>query len=114
MAENLMGAIIGAVTLAVLINLIELMCTAGLPALYADVLVSQNIEGWRKYQYLVLYNLAYMFDDALMVAIVVTTLDKTRLQEKQGRWLKLLSGTFVLALGLIMLINPDLLNYLSP
>ncbi|REJ72841.1 MAG: hypothetical protein DWQ34_28440 [Planctomycetota bacterium] len=114
MAENLMGAIIGAMTLAVLINLIELMCTAGLPALYAEVLASRDIEGWGKYGYLLLYNLAYMFDDALMVAIVVTTLDKTRLQEKQGRWLKLLSGVFVLALGLIMLINPDLLNYLSP
>ncbi|MFO1093706.1 MAG: glutaredoxin domain-containing protein [Planctomycetaceae bacterium] len=111
MAENLFGAILGATTLAVLINLIELMCTAGLPALYTGVLQQQGIEGWGKYSYLGLYNVAYMFDDALMVMLVVITLDKTRLQEKQGRWLKLVSGAFVLLLGVVMIFDPDLLKF---
>ena len=111
MAENLFGAILGAVTLAVLINMIELLCTAGLPALYTGVLQNQGVSGWAKYGYLGLYNLAYMFDDALMVMLVVVTLDKTRLQEKQGRWLKLVSGAFVLALGVIMIVKPDLLQF---
>lgn len=111
MAESMFGAIVGAVTLAVLINVIELLCTAGLPALYTDILQKQNITGAAKYGYLGLYNLAYMFDDALMVAIVVYTLDKTRLQEKQGRWLKLVSGAFVLALGAIMILKPSLLQF---
>jgi glutaredoxin len=111
MAENLLGAVIGAMTLAVLINIIELLCTAGLPALYTDILQNQNITGLSKYGYLGLYNLAYMFDDALMVALVVITLDKTRLQEKQGRWLKLISGAFVLALGVIMIFKPSLLQF---
>jgi glutaredoxin len=111
MAENLLGAVIGAMTLAVLINIIELLCTAGLPALYTDILQNQNITGAAKYGYLGLYNLAYMFDDALMVALVVITLDKTRLQEKQGRWLKLISGAFVLALGVIMIFKPSLLQF---
>jgi uncharacterized membrane protein HdeD (DUF308 family) len=113
MAENLLGAVIGATTLAVLINIIELLCTAGLPALYTDILQNQNITGWGKYGYLGLYNIAYMFDDALMVMLVVITLDKARLQEKQGRWLKLVSGAFVLALGVIMIFNPDLLKFVS-
>lgn len=111
MAENLFGAILGAVTLAVLINVIELLCTAGLPALYTKILSDQGIVGFVKYGYLGLYNLAYMFDDALMVLLVVVTLDKTRLQEKQGRWLKLVSGAFVLALGVIMIVKPELLQF---
>jgi hypothetical protein len=58
MAENLLGAIIGAVTLAVLINMLELLCTAGLPALYVGVLNDQGIGGWAKYSYIGLYNSA--------------------------------------------------------
>jgi hypothetical protein len=76
----------------VLINLIELLCTAGLPALYTEILALQNLPAWKEYSYLALYNLAYMADDSLMVAIVVITLGRRRLQENEGRWLKLLSG----------------------
>ena len=38
--------------------------------------------------YLALYNLAYIFDDALMVTIAVATLNRQRLSEGGGRWLK--------------------------
>jgi hypothetical protein len=50
-----------------------------------------------------------MFDDALMVLLVVT-LDKTGAGEA-GCWLKLVSGAFVLALGVVMIFKPDLLQF---
>lgn len=106
-AENLVGAIVGASILAVLVNIVELLCTAGLPALYTQILAMQNLPTWNNYLYLGLYNLAYMADDALMVTLVVVTLGRHKLQESQGRWLKLLSGTVILVLGLIMLVRPD-------
>ena len=110
MAENLFGAILGAVILAVLVNIIELLCTAGLPALYTNILMQQNLPIWKNYAYLGLYNVAYMFDDALMVGIVVITMDKFRLQERGGRWLKLVSGLAILVLGAIMIVRPELLG----
>lgn len=112
-AENLFGAIVGAVVLAVLINIIELLCTAGLPALYTTVLSAQGYSRMKEYAYIGLYNLAYMFDDSLMVGIVVVTLGKRKLQEQQGRWLKLISGVAVTVLGVIMLVNPELLTQFS-
>ena len=111
MAESLWGAIIGASVLAVLVNLVELLCTAGLPALYTQVLALREYPAWKNYAYLGLYILAYMFDDAVMVGIVVITLGKRRLQEREGRWLKLASGLVVLALGLVLLLRPDWLVY---
>lgn len=111
MAENLWGAIIGASVLAVLVNLIELLCTAGLPALYTNVLTKQQLAAWHEYAYLFLYNVAYMFDDSLMVAAVVITLGRHKLQQTQGRWLKLVSGLVVLSLGVVLLFKPDLLNW---
>ena len=66
----------------------------------------------QEYGYLALYNLAYMFDDGLMVAHRSPSHSaKMQLQEKQGRWLKLISGLFILALGIVMIVKPDLLEF---
>jgi uncharacterized membrane protein HdeD (DUF308 family) len=106
-AENLPAALAGAFTLAVLVNIVELLCTAGLPALYTNILMQQGYSAAGRYGYLLLYVLAYMFDDALMVGIVVATLSRRRLQETEGRWLKLISGLVILALGLVMIVRPE-------
>jgi glutaredoxin len=106
-AENLPAAILGAVVLAVLVNVIELACTAGLPALYTQVLAQQRVSTVARYGYLGLYNLAYMLDDALMVGIAVVTLGRHKLQERAGRWLKLLSGATMALLGLLLLFVPE-------
>lgn len=108
-AENLFGAIVGASILAVMVNIVELLCTSGLPALYTSILAMQQLPVWHEYLYLALYNLAYMFDDSLMVGVVVITLGRHKLQETQGRWLKLVSGLVIFVLGVIMLVRPELL-----
>jgi glutaredoxin len=110
LAESVFAAIAGATVLAVLVNIIELLCTAGLPALYSQVLSLQNYPAWKNYAYLGLYIIAYMFDDSLMVAVVVVTLGKNKLQETQGRWLKLISGLVILLLGLVLLFKPEWLE----
>lgn len=108
-AQNLWGALIGVTILAVLVNIVELLCTAGLPALYTSVLTLQKLPSWQNYAYLGLYIVAYMFDDTLMVVIVVWTMKKTKMQENQGRWLKLVSGIVIVVIGLVMLIRPEIL-----
>ena len=108
-AESLIMSLIAIIILAVMVNTVELLCTAGLPALYTQILVLQSLSKLQYYAYLVLYNLAYIFDDTLMVAIVVYTLSRTKLQEKTGRFLKLISGSVVLILGIILIFFPDFL-----
>jgi hypothetical protein len=56
---------------------------------------------------MVLYNLAYIADDSLMLALAVATLSREKLQKRGARWLKLLSGVVMLALGLILLLHPE-------
>jgi hypothetical protein len=109
-AEHMTAAITGAAVLAVLVNVVELLCTAGLPALYTNILMQQGLTTAGRYGYLLLYVLAYMFDDSLMIAVVVTTLSRTKLQETQGRWLKLLSGLVIAILGVIMIFKPEWLG----
>jgi glutaredoxin len=106
-AEHLAGAMAGIVVLAGLVNLVELLCTAGFPALYTQILTLQQMPSWEYYSYLGLYNLAYIFDDSLMVAIAVITLSRKKLQERAGRWLKLVSGTVMVGLGGLLLLKPE-------
>jgi len=105
-ADNLAGALAGIVVLAGLVNIIELLCTAGFPALYTQILTLQQMPSWEYYGYLGLYNLAYIFDDSLMVMIAVVTLSRRKLQERAGRWLKLISGLVMVGLAAVLLLQP--------
>jgi hypothetical protein len=105
--EYLMVAVMGAVVLAILVNVVELLCTAGLPALYTQILTMHELPAWQNYAYLGLYIAAYMLDDTILLTIVVVTLSHRKLQEREGRWLKMLSGVVILALGVVMIFKPE-------
>jgi hypothetical protein len=105
-AEHLPGALAGVIVLAVLVNMIELLCTAGLPAVYTRILTLRQLPWWAYYGYLGLYNVAYMLDDSVMLILAVVTLGRRKLQEKEGRWLKLLSGIVMLGLGAVLIARP--------
>lgn len=107
-AENLLGALVGVFVLALLVQIVEFMCTSGFPALYTRILTLHHLEGAGYYGYLLLYNLAYMLDDVIVLSIGVITLSQHRLQEREGRWLKLISGSVMVALGFYLILRPRL------
>ena len=78
-ADNLTGALPGLIGLAFFVNIMELLCTAGFPALYTQVLMLQDLPVWPYYGYLALYNVAYVLDDSLMVVLAVVTLGRRKL-----------------------------------
>lgn len=108
-AQSIVWSLIGVAMLALVVNFVEILCTAGLPAIYTAVLTQQGLAGSEYYAYLGLYILAYMADDSLMVATAVIALNSQKLTEASGRRLKLLSGLIMLCLGLVMLLKPELL-----
>lgn len=105
--HSLAGSLLGVAVLAVLVNFVELLCTAGLPAIYTSVLARQELSTLGRMAYLGLYNLAYIADDGLMVTVAVVTLSRRRLAERAGRWLKLVSGAVMLALGALLILRPE-------
>jgi len=105
-SRGLGAALLAVAALAVVVNAVELLCTAGIPAVYTAVLSQQNLPGLAHYGYLALYIVGYVADDALMVGLAVMALSSNRLSERAGRWLKLLSGGVMLALGLVLLLKP--------
>lgn len=47
-----------------------------------------------------------MLDDVIVLTIGVVTLSQRRLQEREGRWLKLMSGVVMLGLGIALIAEP--------
>jgi glutaredoxin len=103
-AESIPAAVAGAVVLAVLVQFVELLCTAGLPALFTRILTLQELSPAAYYGHLGLYIVAYLLDDAVVLGIGVATLSRARLQEGGARRLNQLSGLVMVALGLYLLL----------
>lgn len=103
-ARSLAAALFGVFVLAILVQIVELMCTSGLPALFTRILTRQQLSSLSYYGYLALYDFAYMLDDVIVLSIGVFTLSQRRLQEREGRWLKLVSGLVMVGLGVYLLL----------
>lgn len=109
-ADTLPTSLTAVAALAVVVNFFELLCTAGFPAIYTAVLTQQHLSAPAHYAYLGLYIVGYIADDSLMVAATVIALSSRKLTERAGRWLKLLSGVVMLALGAVMIVRPEWLS----
>ena len=103
-------ALLGAtLVLAVVANSYELLCTMGLPMVFTRVLTLEELPVTQYYAYLALYNLVYVTPMLLIVGLFVLTMGRRKLSESEGRFFKLLSGSMMSALGLLLVTWPDLL-----
>jgi glutaredoxin len=102
-AESLPAAIVGAVILACLVQIVEFLCTSGFPALFTRILTLRELDPASYYGYLLLYISAYMLDDLVILSIGIVLLSRHRLQEREGRWLKLISGLVMVGLGIYLI-----------
>ena len=112
-SQSLGGLIVATVTLAAGVSMVEFACTAGFPVVWTNILTSQNITGSTFILLLILYMLIYQFDEMVIFFSSVATLKASRVEEKHGRVLKLISGVLMLTLSMVMLQNPELLNNLN-
>lgn len=109
-ADSLLSMVGGTAVLALAANSYELLCTAGFPMVFTRMLTLQQLSTPKYYFYLAFYNGVYIIPLAVIVGIFTVTLGSRKLTERQGRVLKLVSGLMMLGLGLVLLINPSLLN----
>jgi len=108
--DRLFPVIVATVTLAIVANSYELLCTAGLPMVFTRVLTLNDLSTPSYYGYLALYNVIYVLPLLAIVGGFVWTLGSRKLQPSEGRILKLVSGTMMLGLGAVLIFAPDLLE----
>ncbi len=109
-SSSVISILIGTAVLAIAANAYELLCTAGFPMVFTRILTLNNLSSAWYYLYLVLYNIIYVIPLSTIVIIFTITLGKKHLTELQGRLMKLVSGTMMLALGGVLLLNAAILS----
>jgi cytochrome c biogenesis protein CcdA len=107
-------ALIGATALmAAGISLIELPCTAGFPVIWSGIVASHEIDRLYFAILLALYLLIYLGIEMVILVTALISLRVDRFEERHGRVLKLVGGLVMLALALVLLTAPELMQDVS-
>lgn len=109
--EKFILALLGIIALAFSVNLIELMCSLGLPVMFTEILAYNNVVGLKKIIYLLIYILFFMLDDLLIFFIAMKTLKITAISNKYSKYSHLVGGLIMILIGLLMIFKPEWLMF---
>ncbi len=109
--KSLIIAFFGIILLAFAVNLVELVCSAGLPAVYTQILAINNLSDIQYYLYILLYILFFMIDDLIIFIIAMLTLQITGISTKYSRYSKLIGGLLMLIIGALLIFKPEWLMF---
>ncbi len=101
----------GVIVVAIGINLVELVCSVGIPLAFTKILSTLNLSSLSYYFYLVIYIIFYMIDDFIIFLIAIITLKSASISEKYLKAVKLISGIALLILGFLMIFHPEILTF---
>jgi hypothetical protein len=110
-APNLGVAMAGTALLAIAVNFVELLCSAGIPAVYTGILAQADLPALSYYFYLALYVLVFLADDTALVVLALVTLRVAATDRGYARWIRLAGGVLMLSLGLILIFRPAWLSF---
>jgi len=105
--QRFMLALAGIVLLSFAVNVVELLCSAGIPAVYTQVLAMSAMPRWQHYAYLALYIFVYMFDDLVVFVTAMTTLQLSGMTGRYSHFSHLVGGGALVAIGAVMLLRPE-------
>ena len=105
--KNLFFAIMGIIILAISVNLVELACSLGFPAIYSEILAVNRVVGARRVIYLILYDIFYMLDDMIIFYLAVFTLNVKGISNKYTKYSNLIGGIIIFLIGILLLLKPE-------
>ena len=109
--RNFVLALAGIVLLAFAVNLVELICSAGIPAVYTQVLALSPLPAWQHHAYLALYILVFMLDDLFVFFVAMKTLQVAGLTGTYVRQSHLIGGAVLIVIGFLLLLKPEWLAF---
>lgn len=104
-------ALLGVMVLAASVNIIELMCSIGIPLLFTQILAMNNLSTFSYMIYMFIYIFFFLIDDIVIFVISMVTLKVTGLSTKYTKYSHLIGGIIMLIIGLLLIIKPELLMF---
>ena len=104
-------ALIGIIVLAASVNIVELMCSIGIPLLFTQILAMNNLSMVSYMGYMLLYITFFLLDDIIIFVISMVTLKVTGFSTKYTKYSHLVGGIIMLIIGILLVIKPEILMF---
>lgn len=104
-------SILGIMVLAASVNIIELMCSIGIPLLFTQILAMNNLTGIEYGIYMFIYIFFFLIDDLVVFFIAMKTSKIAAISTKYTKYSHLIGGIIMLIIGALLVIKPELLMF---
>ena len=102
---------LGIVVLASAVNIIELMCSLGLPVMFTQILAINDVSMPLQIVYSLIYVIFFLLDDLIVFIIAMKTLEIKAISNKFSKYSHLIGGIIMLIIGLLILYKPEWLMF---
>lgn len=103
--------IIGVIGIAFSVNLIELLCSLGIPVVYTQALALHNLPALTNYLYILGYVFFYILDDVIVLFIAGFAMKFFHLNTRYSQYSRLIAGILMLILGALFILKPEILVF---
>ena len=100
-------SILAIIVLAFFINLVEGICSAGIPAVYTQVLAMSSLSPLAYYLYILLYLFVFLLGSIIVFSIAVLSLKLSNFTTSIGHYFHLIGGVVLLIIGTLLIFKPQ-------
>jgi len=104
-------AVLGIILLSASINLLEALCSVGLPLMFTQVLAVNELSTFHYGFYIGLYILFFMLNELLIFTIAMKTMSIKAISNRYTKYANLVGGIIMVLLGLLMALRPEWLMF---
>ena len=104
-------SLIGIIALAISVNILELLCSLGLPVIFTNVLALNKLNTIEYTIYIFIYLLFFLIDDIVVFTVAMMSMKIKGISNKYTKYSHLIGGIIMLLLGILMAIKPEWLMF---
>jgi hypothetical protein len=104
------AAVAAVIVLAIGVNFVELLCSAGIPAVYTQILALTPMAAWQYYAWLAAYVLVFLADDVAIFVTAMLTLQIAGAHRYAHR-AQLVGAVVLLIIGALLILRPEWLVF---
>ena len=104
-------SVIGIMALAASVNVLELLCSLGLPVIFTNVLAINHLSAWEYAIYIFIYLVFFLIDDIIVFVIAMMSMKIKGISNKYTKYSHLVGGIIMVILGILMALKPEWLMF---
>lgn len=105
--EKLWLAVVGIIGITITVNLVEVACSAGWPAIFSNMLVASHVTTKARLGYTFLYVFFFLIDDIIVFTIALLTFKVKAISNVLTKYAHLIGGILMIIFGILMVFFPD-------